>query len=73
MVSAAPIVNDNVAVAVAPALSVTVTLKLEAPTLVGVPLNKPAELSVNPNGNVPLATVQLTYGGVPPVADKVCE
>jgi hypothetical protein len=70
---AAVIVNVREAVAVALAVSVTVTLKLEAPDLVGVPLNKPAELSVNPAGNVPLETVQLVYGAVPPLAARVCK
>ena len=46
-------------VAAVPALSVTFTLKLEEPALVGVPLNTPAVLSVSPAGNVPLEMVQF--------------
>jgi hypothetical protein len=50
--------------------SVTVTVKLEFPALVGVPESAPAELRVRPAGRE-LAVVLHVYGGVPPVAAKV--
>ncbi len=59
---------------VAPGLSWTVTLKLEVPTAVGVPLMVPLEdPRVKPLGSDPLLTVQFWYGGVPPVAARVAE
>jgi hypothetical protein len=70
IVSAGAMVNVSEAVAAVPALSVTFTLKLEEPALVGVPLNTPAVLSVSPAGNVPLEMVQFEYGGVPPLAAR---
>ena len=74
MARAAVIVSvSDPEVADAPALSVTFTLIVEAPAFVGVPLNMPAALSVMPVGNVPVETVQLEYGGEPPVAASVCE
>jgi hypothetical protein len=59
------------AVSDAEALSVTLTVKLEEPAVVGVPeIVLPDRLS--PPGSVPLATDQV-YGGVPPVALSGCE
>ena len=47
--------------------SVTFTLKLEMPAVVGVPLTvQPAGVSVNPAGSDPVVMVQV-YGVVPPV------
>jgi hypothetical protein len=56
---------------VTPRLSWTVTLKVNGlPAAVdGAPLMTPEEeFSVNPGGRLPLLTVQLLYGGVPPLA-----
>jgi len=50
----APIVNDNGAVADTDALSVTLTVKLDGPTAVGVPDIVPP-LRFNPAGSVPVA------------------
>ena len=57
-----------------PALSLTVTAKLvnELAPGVGMPLITPVELRVRPGGKDPI-TVQLLYGGVPPLAVKVAE
>ena len=66
------IVIWNVCVALAPALSVTWTMKLYDPAVVGVPLKAPLELKLKPGGRVPLATVQV-YGAVPPDAVNVSE
>jgi len=49
------IVIDNAAVAEPDALSVTLTVKLEEPAVVGVPEMVPPE-RVKPAGSVPLAT-----------------
>ena len=60
----------------APALSVTCTVKLEVPFEFagGVPLSTPAELRPSQDGNcVPPVVVQFVYGGVPPLAASVCE
>jgi len=59
---------------VLPALSFTVTLNEKVPAVVGVPLIVPLlALKLRPAGSVPLLTVQLLYGGVPPVAVSVAE
>ncbi len=43
-----------------PLESVAVTVRFEVPAVVGVPvITHPAEVSVNPAGNVPVAMVQL--------------
>jgi hypothetical protein len=47
--------------------SVTCTVKLEGPALVGVPLIVPPLLKLRPAGNAPEVTVH-EYGVVPPVA-----
>jgi hypothetical protein len=62
---------DSAAVADPDALSVTFTLKLEEPAVVGLPeIVPPARLS--PAGRDPLATDHV-YGGVPPLAFSGCE
>lgn len=52
--------------------SVTCTVKLDGPALVGVPLIVPPLLKLRPAGNAPEVTVQ-EYGVVPPVAARVNE
>ena len=65
-------VRTNCFEAVTLAESVTVTVKVNAPLCVGVPLRTPAELKVTPAGNAPEVNDHV-YGLVPPVAVKVCE
>jgi hypothetical protein len=36
--------------------------------VLGVPLNTPDELKVNPGGSAPPVMLQFAYGGVPPLA-----
>ena len=55
--------------AVAPTLSVAVTVKLKVPVAVGVPENTPA-VKVMPVGIVPVLTEKVT-APVPPVAAMV--
>lgn len=51
--------------------SVSVTVKLDVPRAVGVPVIAPVELlSVRPGGKLPVVTAQL-YGVTPPVAVRV--
>jgi hypothetical protein len=70
----ATIIDRGCAGDVLPALSFTVTLNEEVPPVLGVPLITPVEAArLKPAGSVPLLTVQLLYGGVPPVAAKVAE
>ena len=70
----AEIVIENVAVAVLETESVTFTVKLGVPTVVGVPLNTPAGDSVSPAGaDDPEAMVQVYPVPLPPVAASVCE
>jgi hypothetical protein len=57
----------HVAVCTGELLSVTFTVKLDVPVLVGVPEITPAPDSVSPAGRAPELTDQL-YAGVPPVA-----
>jgi len=52
--------------------SVTCTVKLDEPALVGVPLIVPPTLKLRPAGNAPEVTVH-EYGVVPPVAARVNE
>jgi hypothetical protein len=59
-----------VAVSAGAWLSVTRTVKLEVPAVVGVPLITPPEESDNPAGSEPLASDQL-YGVTPPLAANV--
>ena len=58
--------------AVAEEASVTRTVILETPVVLGVPVIAPAAESVSPPGSVPDAIDQV-YGAVPPVATSVCE
>jgi len=59
---------------VLPALSFTVTVNEQVHTAVGVPDIVPVELfKVNPEGRDPECTIQLLYGGVPPVAASCAE
>jgi hypothetical protein len=50
--------------------SVTVTVKVEVPGVVGTPVITPAELRVSPPGRLPEVTAHM-YGAVPPDAFKV--
>jgi hypothetical protein len=61
----------NCPVADALAESVTRTVKVEVPPLVGVPEIKPAPLSESPEGKAPLEMLHA-YGGTPPAALSVC-
>ena len=55
-----------------PAESCTWTVKFDVPAVVGVPVIAPvAAFKLRPAGSEPVITVQLTYGGVPPVAPNV--
>jgi hypothetical protein len=51
--------------------SVTFTVKLNVPAVVGVPLMTPPLDIVNPPGSVPALTDQ-EYGVFPPLACSVC-
>ncbi len=75
MVGSAAIVMDRVATGeMLPRLSLTVTPNDGAPAVVGVPLMTPlVAFRDNPAGSDPLLTVQLLYGGVPPLAPRVWE
>ena len=64
---------DSGRLAVPDALSVTVTVKLNVPGVVGEPVSAPvAAFSVTPGGNAPVVTDHV-YGGVPPLAASVPE
>ena len=52
--------------------SVALTVKLNSPAAVGVPLSNPAEESESPAGNAP-TKIEYAYGDVPPLAEMVCE
>ncbi len=69
---AGAIVSDKGAVALFAALSLTFTVKLDDPAAPGVPDIAPPADRVNPAGNDPLDKVH-EYGGVPPVAARLCE
>ena len=60
------------AVADCEALSVARTVNVLDPAAVGVPEIVPPLVSVNPAGNVPVASDHV-YGGVPPDAPSACE
>ena len=60
-------VIDKAAVEEADALSVTRTVKLLGPAVLGVPDSVPPAARLNPTGKVPLAT-DHEYGGDPPEA-----
>src|SRR4051812_15155176 len=59
-------VNENVPVAVDRSASVTVTLKVDVPSVVGDPNTSPEGLSARPAGTVP----DHVYGEWPPLARK---
>ena len=64
-------IRDRTTLAAEEALSVTRTVKLDEPVVVGVPeIVLPA--SVKPAGRVPLA-IENVYGGDPPFAFSDCE
>jgi hypothetical protein len=69
---AALMVIESVCMAVLAALSVTRTVKLTGPAVVGVPLITPPEDRLSQGKGVPAARDQV-YGVVPPVATNVCE
>ena len=60
-------VSENVPVAVAPVESVTVTVNVDLPVVVGAPSMSPEARSVSPARGLPLHV----YGDVPPLAWKV--
>ena len=64
--AAAMLIERLPLVAVFAALSVTLTVKLEVPALVGVPEIAPLEVRFRPAGREPEATTQV-YGAVPPL------
>jgi hypothetical protein len=66
------IASDTVAVAVADALSVTLTVTLVDPAEAGVPETAPSGDKFSPAGRDPLAT-DHEYGGEPPDALSPCE
>jgi hypothetical protein len=65
-------VIDSCFVASCEALSVTRTVNAEFPAAAGVPAIAPLELSDNPAGKLPDATLHV-YGAVPPPAVSVAE
>jgi len=65
-------VRANDFVVVRDALSRTWTVKFAVPAVVGIPLITPAADNVRPAGGAPVVT-DHAYGGVPPVAAKLCE
>ena len=65
-------VTDRAAVAEADALSVTLTVKLACPAVLGVPDSVPPAARLRPAGSDPLAT-DHEYGGDPPEAANGCE
>src|SRR5205807_2101897 len=60
-------VSENAPVAVAPAESVTVTLNVDVPIVVGAPSRSPEGCRVRPAGGLPVHV----YGAVPPLARKL--
>ena len=72
LIDEALIVRVKDLVAAAAALSVTFTVKLYVPPVPGIPDRLPVLEIDRPVGNVPEANDQL-YGGVPPVAENICE
>jgi hypothetical protein len=66
------IVIDRGTVAEPDALSVTFTVKVLDPVVLGVPDSMPSAERLRPAGSVPVAT-DHEYGGVPPEAAKACE
>jgi hypothetical protein len=67
------IVIERPCVAVRNPLSVTCTVMLDVPGVVGMPLIAPVDaFNDKPAGNVPTVTAQV-YGVVPPAATSVAE
>src|SRR3954470_10918045 len=62
-------VSENLPVAVDPSASVTVTLKVDVPSVVGEPKTSPEGLSMRPAGSVP----DHVYGEWPPLPRKLVE
>src|SRR3954452_15243629 len=62
-------VRENLPVAVDPSASVTVTVKVDVPSVLGEPKTSPEGLSVRPAGSVP----DHVYGEWPPLARKLVE
>src|SRR4051794_23631330 len=62
-------VSENVPLAVDPSASVTVTLKVEVPSVFGEPETSPDGLSARPAGTAP----DHVYGEWPPLARKLVE
>jgi hypothetical protein len=54
-------------------VSVTRIVKLNEPSAVGVPVSPPPDERLNPCGKEDPGASDQVYGGVPPVAVKVCE
>jgi hypothetical protein len=65
-------VSDSAALVESTPLSVTRTVKVLSPAVVGVPDNVPFAASVNPAGSKPPTTAH-EYGCVPPDAARACE
>jgi hypothetical protein len=61
------IVSEKGFVANTPKASVTLIVKLDVPTVVGIPLNTPAADRLSPFGSVPELTDHVS-GAVPPDA-----
>src|SRR5690242_148407 len=64
--------RDRAAVVETDGLSVTRTVKLLGPAVLGVPDIVPPAARVNPDGSDPADTVHV-YGGDPPAAASACE
>ena len=69
-ISPEPIVRLNGAVVENPALSVTCTVNVAVPSVVGVPATTPALLNWRPLGHAPAVSAHV-YGSVPFVASNV--
>lgn len=65
--------KDCVAICAGLPESVTCTVKVVVPTIVGVPVICPLDERLRPGGKVVLLARDQLYGGVPPVAVKPAE
>ena len=65
-------INVSAFVADADAPSVTFTVKLNVPAAPGVPDIVPPAFRLKPAGSVP-AMIDHAYGGLPPLAPRLCE
>ena len=72
MDSVAATVMLNCFVAVTERLSLSCTVKVNAPPALGVPVMAPAVERANPAGRDPVE-IDHEYGGVPPLAASACE